>query len=282
MDDVVKDVKLVKLGDMEYPEDQLTAAEYFEYVKGLKQTVDDDYLQLVIDNGMKMIQKCKITRQTDMAKQIAHIVDVALREIKVSRDYGFNIFVSRKDIERYITNVDSGSVKIIELSRYTRDIPDDKVDILAKASECFDELYIVFTDYTHKDSQMVAKERRSKDPIVFGAFHDKTDENDSSIYVEDRLFFIADWVEDNCDLTLKEIVQDVKKKDKKDIVYKVNTIEDEEQIKNYLNSFKQPVSDKASALVPEKDFFGKLVDKVKKTTTSRKKKGTSKKKDSDE
>ena len=32
-----------------------------------------------------------------------------------------------------------------------------------------DKLYILFTDYTGKEQRKVAKERREKDPILFGA-----------------------------------------------------------------------------------------------------------------
>ena len=275
--EVVKDVELVKLGDMEYDADKLTAAEYFDYVKGMKNTIDDEYTQKVIDNGLKMIQKCKITRQTEMAKQITHIVEVALRELQVAR-LGFNVYVSRKAIEKYITDVDSKSVKIIELSRYTRDIPDDKVDIISQAQDVFDELYVVFTDYTYKDSKMVAKERRSKDPIVFGAFLDKRIADSSNIYVEDRMFFICDWVDDLCDLTLKEIVQTVKENHNKDIVYKVTNSEEAEDIKKYLNSFKTPLDDPNNTAEPVPDFFGKVKSKIKKAASTVKKARTSRKK----
>jgi hypothetical protein len=170
-----------------------------------------------------------------MAEEITHEVEVALRELDAAKK-GFDIYVNREDIEKYIENVEGKSIKIIELSRYTREIPDDKIDIIATASDIFDELYIVFTDYTGEVSKKVAKERRDKDPIVFGAFKDK---RSTTTYIEDKLFFIADWVEEKCDLTLKQIVNDVKKSDKKDITYKVETPTDVESIKKYLESFKK-------------------------------------------
>lgn len=61
---------------------------------------------------------------------------------------GINTFVYRDDIEYYINNVASDIVKIIELERYEREIPDEIVEVIAKVKDKFDQLYIVFTDYT--------------------------------------------------------------------------------------------------------------------------------------
>lgn len=84
-----------------------------------------------------------------------------------------------------------------------------------------------------------------------------TDEKSkTNIYVEDRLYFIADWVEEKCDLTLEEIVRDVKNKSGKDITYRVTNPKEEEEIKKYLNSFND---------TPDKSFEPvSLYDKIKK------------------
>ena len=241
MSNEVMTIDTVKIGENIYNEKDITPSVYFDYVKGLKQTINHEEVQLIIDTALKMINKTKITKQTEMAKQLTHQVELAIRELNVARE-GFDIFINRKDIEKYINDVEGKAIKIIELSRYEREIPDDKIDIIAKASELFDELYIIFTDYTKKESKKVAKQRRDKDPIVLGAFIDKEEYKSSNkIYVEDRLFFITDWIEDKCELTLEEIVRDVKNKSSKDITYKVSTPKEEEEIKKYLSSFNEPI-----------------------------------------
>ena len=48
-----------------------------------------------------MIEKCKITKQTTMAKELAHQVELALRELNAANE-GFEIFVDRKAIEKYM------------------------------------------------------------------------------------------------------------------------------------------------------------------------------------
>lgn len=260
----------VVIGDKLVDVKDITPSTYFEYVKNMKKKFDFDETALIIDNALTMIKKCKITGQTEMAKEIAHQANLALRELNAAKK-GFDIFVNREDIERYIDKIENKSVKIIEINKYIREIPDDVMDKLEQAIEIFDQLYIMFTDYTMKETKKVAKERRDKDPIVFGAFLDK-DEEDSKKrpYVENRLFFIADWVEEKCDLTLEQIVRDVKDKEGKDITYKVITPTDEEAIKKYLKSFSEPIEN----LEPV-SIFEKAKKAVKKATT---RKRTSKKK----
>ena len=266
MTNEVIEVQTEQIGDNIYDSDKVTPSLYFDYVKGLKNKVEFEEYGLIIDNTLKMINKAKITGQTSMAKRLTHQLELALRELEAAKK-GFDIFVNRKDIELYISKVEAKAVKIIELSRYTREIPDDVIDKIAEAKEVFDEMYIMFTDYTKKETKKVAKERRDKDPILFGAFIDKDGEKENKIYVEDRLFFIADWVEDKCDLTLEEICRDVKDKSNKDITYKVDLPTTEEAAKSYLDSFNNPIEE--SDLKPV-SLFDKIKSIPKKKSTTSK------------
>lgn len=265
-------VEVVTLGDKSYNENDLTPSEYFDYVKGLKQKLNYDDYNIIIDNGLTMLKKTKITGQTSMAKEITHQIELALKELDAARD-GFDIFIDKKDIERYIEKVEDKVVKIIEISEYEREIPDDIIDKIELARKHFDELYIVFTDYTLKETKKVAKERRDKDPILFGAFHDREEKDKGNIYVEDRMFFIADWKEEKCDLTLEEIVRDIKDKEGKDITYKVSVPKNEEEVKAMLKSYNNPIEDMKPV-----SLFDKIKNKLSKSkedkkTPSRRKRG---------
>lgn len=268
MSDVIKEVSTVTIGGKFYDADSVTPSVYFDYVKSLKKTLEKKEWEVIINQALIMLEKAKITGQTSMAAKLTHEVELAIRELEAA-DQGFNIFVDRKDIERYIKSVEGKSVKIMNISNYTRDIPDDVVPKLIKAKELFDEVYIIFTDYTLKETKKVAKERRDKDPILFGAFKDTTDNDKSNsgskIYIEDRLFFIADWVEEKCDLTLEQIVRDVKDKDNIDITYKIETPEDLDAAKNLLKSYEE---EKIESIKPV-SLFDKVKETVKKTTKRR-------------
>ena len=260
----VIDVEVV--GDKGVNKEEMTPSVYFDYVKGLKEKLNKDEYDIIIDSTLKMIQKCKITKQTTMAKELTHQLELAIKELNAANK-GFDIYVSRKVIDKYIADVEGKAIKIIELSEYTREIPDEVMDKIEVASELFDQLYIIFTDYTKKESKRVAKERRDKDPIVFGAFLDKESSNRNDIYVEDRLFFIVDWVEEKCDLTLEQLVRDTEGKSNEVLTYKVTNPKDMEEVKKYLSSFKEPV---------EKQEPVKLFDKVKKAVKRGRRKKTDK------
>ncbi|MCD3340325.1 hypothetical protein G8T81_14565, partial [Clostridium botulinum C/D] len=103
-------------------------------------------------------------------------------------------FIYRDDVEEYIDNIAKDVVKLIELERYEREIPDEIVEVIKQTKGKFDQLYILFTDYTGKMERQVEKERREKDPILFGTFQDE-----KSRAVIDRFYFLGDWVDEYCD-----------------------------------------------------------------------------------
>ena len=127
-------VETEMIGDTLYNKEDITPSLYFEYVKGLKEKLNNDEYDIIIDTILKMLEKAKLTKQTDMAKRLTSELSLALRELDAAKS-GFDIIVSRKDIEKYIQSVDSKVIKIIELSKYEREIPDEVVEKIAKANE---------------------------------------------------------------------------------------------------------------------------------------------------
>ena len=71
---------------------------------------------------------------------------------------GITTFIYKDDIDYYIDTVSNtrnrkNPIKIIELERYEREIPDEIVDVIDKTKELFDQMYIVYTDYTGKEER---------------------------------------------------------------------------------------------------------------------------------
>ena len=82
-----------------------------------------------------------------------------------------------------------------------------------------------------KVERRIAKEKRSRDPILFGVL--KSDKNN---VVVDRFYYLGDWVDEYCDLTLDKMVNEVREKNGKSIQHTINTPEDIEELKKQLNS----------------------------------------------
>lgn len=224
---------------------QLSPSEYFEVVKSRKQTVKDEDLQRIYDNCLELLNKYKITGQiAGMRKLLFHLETIeAEREIV---KMGITTFVYRDDIEEYIDHIAKDTVKIIELERYEREIPDEIVDVIRRVKDKFDQLYVVFTDYTGRMERQVEKERREKDPILFGTFQNQRTET-----IIDRFYFLGDWQDEYCDLTLDKMVNETIISKKDNIVRTINTPEDIEELKKQLNQ-----------LVPSNDRF--RIDNIKK------------------
>lgn len=171
--------------------DTITPSQYFENLKNAKQTITTDALKNSYSIFIKLAKKYDELGQTEFKteslKKIDFLVDVLSKEEKLI-EIGVTTFIYKDVIEDYIENIADKTVKIIEMSRYMRKIPDDLVEVVDKTKELFDEFYVVFTDYTGQEERKVKKERRDKDPILFGAF-----KNGSN--VSDRFYFLGDWVD---------------------------------------------------------------------------------------
>lgn len=219
-------------------EASMTPQEYFDIIKDRKSKVTDEQLVAVYENCLELIEKYKITNQKKgMAKLIFHIECIEKERQLVKM--GIDTFVYRDDIEYYIDNVAANTVKIIELENYEREIPDEIVDTISMVKGVFDALYVVFTDYTGKAERQVEKERRSKDPILFGVF-----QNPSAGVVIDRFYYLGDWIDEYCDLTLDKMVNQTENVGGRKIAHSIKTPEDIKELKGQL-----------STLIPKNEIF---------------------------
>ena len=171
--------------------DTITPSQYFENLKNAKQTITTDALKNSYSIFIKLAKKYDELGQTEFKteslKKIDFLVDVLSKEEKLI-EIGVTTFIYKDVIEDYIENIADKTVKIIEMSRYMRKIPDDLVEVVDKTKDLFDEFYVVFTDYTGQEERKVEKEHRDKNPILFGVF-----KNGSN--VSDRFYFLGDWVD---------------------------------------------------------------------------------------
>lgn len=180
-------------------EQKITPSQYFDHLQNAKQNITTDALKESYGVFLKLAEKYKKLGQKEALKKLCFLANTLQKEEKLI-ELGITTFIYKDTIEDYIENVADKTVKIIELSRYMREIPDELVDTVEKTSELFDEFYVVFTDYTGVEERKVEKERREKDPILFGVFK-------NSVNVADRFYFLGDWIDEQCDLTLDKMVE---------------------------------------------------------------------------
>lgn len=235
---------------------ELTPSQYFDEVKTRKQKVTDELLNSVYNNALDLLNKYQVTGQRKGMQRLLFHLDVVEKERELVK-MGIDTFVYKDDITHYIKKVASDVVKIIELENYPREIPDDIVEVIAKVKDKFDQLYIVFTDYTGEVEKQVAKERRDKDPILFGAFKDK-----SNSVIIDRFYYLGDWIDEYCDLTLDKMITETQRKMSKNIAHTIKTPEDIAELKKQLNQYTN-LSTTSTHFVVNESKKPSFFDKVK-------------------
>lgn len=249
-----------------YAEDnkELSPKEYFDIIKGKRNTITEAELQSIADNCIKLANKYLITGQKDGLHKICFIFNNLKNEKKLL-DMGINTFIYKDDIDEYIDYTRNDTlkvIKLIELEKYPREIPDEIVTTISKVKDIFDQLYIVYTDYTRKEERKIEAKKRDRDPIIFGTFQDRL----NRICV-DRFYYLGDWEDEYCDLTLDKMISTLKKEKNINIERTIKTPKDMDQLVLYINNI--DTGDKLSnfKVKPDNEYVHKIKSKFKNIKT---------------
>ncbi len=240
---------------------EISPKEYFDRVKEKKNTITEKNLQEFYDASLKLANKYQLTGQTDSLRKMIFYLENVEKEKELVK-LGINTFVYKEDIEEFIQEVATNVVKVIELENYEREIPEEILDVIIQTKGIFDQLYVVFTDYTGKHEKKVEKKRREKDPILFGSF-----QNVENQQLSNRFYYLGDWEDEFCDLTLAKMVSMVQnKKNGKDIVQNIIEVPlNLDELKEGLNRLeKKGEKDFRQHNKPVSGMFGKIKSVLKK------------------
>lgn len=205
----------------------------FDELKSKQQHITDLELNTIYDSALQMARKFKACGQVNALCKLVFIMDTIELEHKVL-SLGVNTFIYKDDIDFYIDSFSSEErpIKIIELSKYDREIPDEISEVIAKTKDLFTELYVLYTDYSDTSGKRVEAEKRSTDPILFGVFMNQQDR-----VCVDRFYVLGDWIDPYCDLTLERFVSEMALKNRsprKEIFEPLNL----DELREYLSNTK--------------------------------------------
>lgn len=173
---------------------------YMKYVKSKLTKVQTQKVKERMDKLKKLIPYAKDMGQVALYEELSKELLVILRESEAVA-IGCTQFVDRASINKFITIVKDRVVKFDKFENFPRVVPQKIRTKVKTAQKVFDQIHILFVDYTdEKPLKSNSEKIREKDPIVFGTFS----------FAPDKFYYIADWVDEYCDLTLSKFVEKMK------------------------------------------------------------------------
>lgn len=169
-------------------------SEFFENVKSSLKTADISVADE--EEFKKKLEILEKSKQSFAAKQLDSDHQIALDEKKAT-SAGFDRVITEQDLIKFIKRSRKG-LCLQELDYFKYDIPANVAELIFKADSAlvFDNFYVLHYDPNAKINMFYEKE---KDPIVFGVIRGSK-----------KLFFIADWISEYCDLTYGKLLQEIK------------------------------------------------------------------------
>ncbi len=182
--------------------ESLTPDEVFNHLKTNNEKITPDYLIALRQIISERVVVAKKLGQNNKVIKYLFYYEMIDREEKLSQ-YGINTYLSFKAVSDLVKKIPDNAVLLTDLGSYQRELPDDVEEKVLKLQKdnIFTHFWIVFTDYTGETRSKIVEENRKKDPILFGGYSD---------YVEniavDRIYLIADWIDEHCHLTMDEFL----------------------------------------------------------------------------
>lgn len=233
------------------PTPELDAIQFFTAIKATSKESATGYVNRV-SKYLQAIHRASAIGQTALVSKLAREM-VGNKYESFLASEGYYYVVEEEDVVKFARKSERG-ISIDYIKNFVRPIPDTVADAIIKANnlEVFDNYVIMHYDPEGKSYMYTPKEEiKKRDPIVFGV-----------IAGSKKLYYITDWIDDYCDLTLAKFVDTLK-------ISKDNLIKDEiakEEVKKERAEEKKKAEEEAKQKAKE----GAKKEKVKATKNEKK------------
>lgn len=188
---------LFKKKETEVKEDEkyMDALQFFSLVKASSKESVITYRDRVSDY-LKSIHNAVTVGQTALVEDLLRGL-VTNKYESVLFAEGLYYVVNESQMVSFVKQCEKG-IKLEYIKNFTRPMPQDIVDKIAKINqlEVFDNYVVLYYDHDGKIYKETAKEEaKRKDPIIFGV-----------IAGSEKLYYVADWIDEYCDLTLEAFI----------------------------------------------------------------------------
>ena len=212
-----------KKKETEVKEDEkyMDALQFFSMVKASSKESVATYRDRVSDY-LKSIHNAVTVGQTALVEDLLRGL-VTNKYESVLFAEGLYYVVNEQQMVSFVKQCEKG-IKLEYVKNFTRPMPQDIVDKIAKINqlEVFDNYVVLYYDPYGKIYKETAREEaKRKDPIIFGV-----------IAGSEKLYYIADWIDEYCDLTLEAFIDAIGvKKDELHMDYDPSKVKKEDNSK---------------------------------------------------
>lgn len=186
---------------------------FFKYVKKKFGIIDGYRMDRRLKNLEKAFDKAVESGQEVLAEKF--LMEFT-REFRESALYakGIKMFIEKEDLSKHKHKIRDGHISDTKYEDYTRIIPKNIIAKKKKLEGVFDG-FIVYHYWNDKIEEKVAKKekmsseekQKMRDPILFGTVRESN-----------RLYFIDEWDDDECDLNFEEMTSAIGKDDKEFLI----------------------------------------------------------------
>lgn len=175
---------------------ELDATAFFTNVKFESKEAAETYRDRV-SMYLKAIHNAKIVGQTALVEKLLSEM-IANKYESVLYTKGCYYAIPEDKVVEFAKKSERG-IQLTYVKNFTRPIPNDVIEKIGEVTtyEVFDNYVVMHYDPQNKHREETRKEEaKRKDPIIFGV-----------IAGSRKLYYIADWVDEYCDLTLEKFVE---------------------------------------------------------------------------
>lgn len=174
---------------------------YFKFVKSKLKPMELKALKSRLNTLKKLVASTKEMGQQAAFEELSRLLSVVVRESEAV-SCGVTTWIKKEDIEKFKEKVKDKVIKFTKLEDFPRPIPKiprEKIKGI-RLKGLFDEYWILYVDYTKEVVKTNKEKIREKDPVVFGKYN----------FEPDKFYFITEWVDKYCDLTIGKVVDTIK------------------------------------------------------------------------
>ena len=174
---------------------QMDAIKFFTTVKLTSKESAETYRDRV-SKYLKAVHNANMIGQTALVEKLLSEM-IANKYEALLYSTGKYYVITEEQLVNFAKKTEK-SIDLCYIKNYARPIPSDVIDQVAKVNELevFDNYVVLFYDSKGTSKRETKKEEaKRKDPIIFGV-----------IAGSNKLYYITDWVDEYCDLTLEKFV----------------------------------------------------------------------------